>query len=572
MKIKILFLLLFTCAVTFADFPPHVPRTVDGLIYFPCDFNKWGGPFENYANVLRTIWCLHGYSIYWADYIVGGPPGDPGNVTFDYFFDYCLNTGHHSYINIFTHGALAAGQSWLAVEYYLTQQEALYRKDFLAEKYNAWGLIEIGLTPEGDWAVIISAEFFRYRITNLLPFSLTFINACHSAGGSPSVAQTFIERGAECVFGWSTTAIGSQMLAPLYIFYGMGGSNYPGGGGLPPVNQDELRNKSAGVAHAEFNDPNLVLLGNSDMRMYNSPRIVGLEITQGGNLIYRYRFSEQGEPPTYPYLWDYPGDLSGCPREEAVVSDQILEVKILFSSPMNPASADVAIIAEQGTFSLLVNGNFSSSFFVNDLWVGACDFSEWSGGENAIVWVDAEDAFQGDMNAKLDIDGDGNSNEEDKNHKFKVELPPQVVSTDPADGAADVDVYKNITITFNKEMDQSSVNDNTVTFTPQLQAGFTPFWSDGKTVTLTINDLQQDLKFYTNYNVTVTDGVKDIDGTQLDGDKDGNYRLPILDGRFQMVYNNFANILATRNFENLDIDLGYSFNIIQGIADGDMRY
>jgi len=99
---------------------------------------------------------------------------------------------------------------------------------------------------------------------------------------------------------------------------------------------------------------------------------------------------------------------------------------------------------------------------------------------------------------------------------------PVVVSTDPADGASEVDVYKNITITFNKEMDQSSVNSSTVLFSPALVGGFTPQWSgDNKTVTLILSDPQQDLKFLTNYTITVTDGVRDIDGTQLDGDKDG---------------------------------------------------
>jgi len=108
---------------------------------------------------------------------------------------------------------------------------------------------------------------------------------------------------------------------------------------------------------------------------------------------------------------------------------------------MNPEAIQVQIKAEQGNFSIPVNGSWGSHIFNNDLWQGACDFSEWSGGEYAIVSVDAEDAFEGDINANLDINGDGNSDGEDTNHKFKVEIPPQVIFTDPSDGEENVDIY-----------------------------------------------------------------------------------------------------------------------------------
>ena len=113
-------------------------------------------------------------------------------------------------------------------------------------------------------------------------------------------------------------------------------------------------------------------------------------------------------------------------------------------------------------------------------------------------------------------------NESNKAIHFKIVGPPQVISTDPSDGASEVDVYKNITITFNKEMNPATVNSGTVQFTPALTGGFTPTWSDdGKTVTLTLNDPQHDLWFYTNYTITITDGVMDKEGVKLDGEKDG---------------------------------------------------
>jgi hypothetical protein len=99
---------------------------------------------------------------------------------------------------------------------------------------------------------------------------------------------------------------------------------------------------------------------------------------------------------------------------------------------------------------------------------------------------------------------------------------PVVSFTNPADGASDVDVYTEVTIAFNREMDQSTVHSGTVLFNPALHGSFTTEWSgDEKTVTLTLTNPQEDLKFYADYNITVTDGVKDKYGTQLDGDRDG---------------------------------------------------
>ena len=99
---------------------------------------------------------------------------------------------------------------------------------------------------------------------------------------------------------------------------------------------------------------------------------------------------------------------------------------------------------------------------------------------------------------------------------------PVVVSTTPSDKEQGVDISTDIVITFSKEMDRSSVNEQTVLFDPPLAGGFTTSWdASGKTVTLRLKDLEQDLEFLTDYKVTVTDEVKDINGVRLDGDRDG---------------------------------------------------
>ena len=96
-----------------------------------------------------------------------------------------------------------------------------------------------------------------------------------------------------------------------------------------------------------------------------------------------------------------------------------------------------------------------------------------------------------------------------------------VISTDPPDGAKDIDIYTKFKITFNKPIDQSTLNpwSGTVQFTPPLLGSFTTEWSvDGKTVTITPTNQDEDLQFLTNYSVVVTDFVRDTAGIQLDGD------------------------------------------------------
>ena len=274
-----------------------------------------------------------------------------------------------------------------------------------------------------------------------------------------------------------------------------------------------------------------------DQRTYNSPRIVGMEVRQGFRLLYLYGFYEGGVFPEYPYEWDYPGDLSGCPVDSAVISEQPIQVKILFSSLMDPGKIQVELAEEDGSFSIPVSGYFTGGhIFDNDVWEGACDFSEWSGGINAVVRVDAEDAFEGDINAKLDTDGDGNSDEEDTNHKFWVALPPRITDTDPPSergrgrGAEDVDIYKKVSITFNKTMDTASVRnaleimnlDDSVL----VQIREINWEGDEKTMIIRAHDpvVMDDttgFQFFTKYQVKIKGTAEDTLGATLDGDKDG---------------------------------------------------
>jgi hypothetical protein len=277
----------------------------------------------------------------------------------------------------------------------------------------------------------------------------------------------------------------------------MGGSNFEKPG-FYPVWQSELRNKRAQEALLEYGNPKLVLLGNGDMRLYNSPRIVGVYIKQGDRLIYRYGFGQNHTFPVYPYEWDYPGDLSNCPQDSAIPSSEPLNVEILFSSDMNPASIQVLIKNEDGSYVKAVEQvSFGGHVFKKDLWIGRVNLSDWREeyGDVAILNVYCEDAFQGDLNSSLDTNGDGDSDGWDSNHKFFISSleGPCVASHYPPDGAIDVSVLTPITITFTRPMDIQST-ESAIVITPDFSKAF-KWSSDLKTVTIIPTDTLKDLKY-----------------------------------------------------------------------------
>jgi len=177
----------------------------------------------------------------------------------------------------------------------------------------------------------------------------------------------------------------------------------------------------------------------------------------------------------------------------------------------------LSVLASDGLFG---SGTEKVEFYIDDNLVGT-DAHEHSTADWYNYEWDSRTVTNGEHTLLAKgYDQAGNDKESQVNF-FVDNSVPRVVSTSPADGASDIDVFAHITIGFNKEMDQTTVNSGTVLFNPSLHGGFSTEWSGGKTVTLTLTNLQEDLGFYTNYTVTVTDGVKDKDGTRLDGDRDG---------------------------------------------------
>ncbi|MGB3341141.1 MAG: hypothetical protein WBB37_06640 [bacterium] len=447
------------------------------------------------------------------------------------------------YILLMSHGGNIYEQDALMVEAYDNVQDAenrvvMWQQHFGIGADMIWraNIYDTSQEPPTiiGYAVCINSAFLTPRLP-MLPHSFVMIGACYSQNG---IMSSFQSRNADTRVGWTTAAWISEssgsfdMLARLMAGAGMGS---------PQLNRNFSANDAILTIREYLQGPNyphiasFTVAGDGNMRFYNSPRIVGLKVKQAGSMIYNYRFGEQGEP-FYPYEWDYPGDLSSCSKNPAQIGNDFIEVWMLLSAPMDPNAANVALIPEQGNFAIPLSGNFSSTLFENDFWTGVCDFSEWSGGENAIVWVDAEDAFEGDINAKLDINGDGNSDGEDRNHKFRVELLPQVDATDPPSGRRatpeNIDIYKQIEIVFNKTMDTASVrgaleiinidNDSSEVTIKEIE------WQPGDSIMfITAYDSVVGDKdtvgfdFYTNYEVKILGTAEDTSGITLDGDYDG---------------------------------------------------
>lgn len=104
----------------------------------------------------------------------------------------------------------------------------------------------------------------------------------------------------------------------------------------------------------------------------------------------------------------------------------------------------------------------------------------------------------------------------DRVQKFApvADVPPTVISIDPADGATNVATTTNVKVTFNEAMDRSSVESSFSLSTgsgPGIMGSFT--WSSGDTVCTF--DLSADLLLDTPYDVVIGTGARDAGGTGI---------------------------------------------------------
>ena len=110
---------------------------------------------------------------------------------------------------------------------------------------------------------------------------------------------------------------------------------------------------------------------------------------------------------------------------------------------------------------------------------------------------------------------------------------PVVVSTDPSDGAEEVDVYKKITVTFNKPMDRTTTEGALEIKNKDKNSAVTIKnidWQDNdKTVCITaydpvVVDDTTGLQYNKNYQVKILGTAADTSGTTLDGELEMQYR------------------------------------------------
>lgn len=221
-------------------------------------------------------------------------------------------------------------------------------------------------------------------------------------------------------------------------------------------------------------------------------------------------------PPGQSTLWPW-GQMQGLDIRESAELHYI-SIKYPVEGYTIEGSFVLTALASDGLYG---SGTAKAEFYIDYNLIGT-DVHEHTTADWYNYEWDSRSVANGEHTLRVKgYDQAGNDKEDEVT--FYVDNPiPRVVSTDPDSGAENIDVYTQITIGFNREMDPATVNSGTVLFNPQLHGGFSSEWSGGnKTVTLTLTNPEEDLEFYTNYTITVTDGVKDKEGTQLDGDRDG---------------------------------------------------
>jgi hypothetical protein len=540
-RIKVIFLLyfVFKSIALLAVNPPQIPKGINGLCFVPANIE---GVESDIVAEIIPILAYHGYS---CETWLGGDPFSTSNPKINNFMD--LMKKQYSFLIVISQGSHDK-KGWLVMEFFGTEKDAKVRLEELRKKYAFMGQFpgndeldayKIREGPLADKFIIAISDKFLMKRLGGLPKSIVFIDACNSG---PELPDVFTNRGAGCAFGWNGIAISEEIAAPAAIFARMGGyNNYWAQQG------DDLRNKSAQIAINEYANPKLVMSGNSGMKLYNSSRIAGVLIKQGENVVYQYG-AYGHNPQSYPYEWDYPGDTKSGMKEAVNIGDEVINVKILFSSFMDEEMLDeVRVKSEKGGGeNYVVSGGWTGgTIFGRDVWEGTFTIDSWEDtASKAVLVVDAKDDFEGDVNERLDTDGDGNSNGVDERHKFKVTGLPTVKNqcAEKGDGGSlqnlvlsnssnlatftggsvcflesradelPVDISK-LYFTFSKPM-------NETTTTPAVSApfGFTTSWDGEETIELNLNDT---LDYCEDYTVTISGDATDTSGVHLDGDENG---------------------------------------------------
>ncbi len=564
-RIYLLSFLLIALSL-FGDKPPELPNYIHSLIYYPF---KIVGCEGDVAQAIKNLLIEHGYS---EPKVLGGEePGDSTNPKLEDFLTE-LNSGKYGHVLISSHGS----PGWLGVEFFpkgkkgardkrVKELDSIYfggnkrRQEIQPGVHTEIDSIKIDTITKDTtyyldttlFSINISPTFLQNQVDSL-PHSLVFLLACHSGDGSSSIMNAFSNLKAHCVFGWNGEVISTQQepFAPIDIFYRMGAKNY---GPSPNINQSILKNKSAANALSEcqYSHGKLTMTGNSDMRIYNSPRIAGVLITQDTSIVYQYGFYADNSQK-YPYEWAYPGSPELGMKTPANIGDDEIKVKILFSSFMDEEMLDeVRVHSEEGNEKYIVSGDWAEkTIFDRDVWEGSFKIDSWvDSNSKAVLIVDAKDNFEGDINEALDTTGNGKSNGKDIWHKFKVTdaaiVKQKCAKTKDGGGSLQnfaLSNYSNLALsdfsegsvcflepradempvdiskfyfTFSKPMDKD-ITDAAVETDPPFE--YDVSWEDEEQINLELSD---ELDYCKDYTITLLDTLKDTSGVKLDGNEDG---------------------------------------------------
>ncbi|MBU2634826.1 MAG: lamin tail domain-containing protein [Nanoarchaeota archaeon] len=413
LNIKYLICLLFLlrAGIVFAIVPPEIPDKRTALIYSPYRFAlKNGGETE-----IEDICDKHSYD----PEVVMQTKADneieisshTNNCTLTKF-EQLIESNDYGIVYVHSHGCpsgfaveaypdnTAGEKAWQdACNYYETR----YRKgiDFWADR-------------QDGYYIAVTKSFIQANAA--FPDSIIFVAACSSWG----LKDTFIAVGARNYFGYDGVTNYIQDTTDIEkIFYNMGGR-------WKTSSDSKQDNDTAQEAYSVISSnlkraQSAITPPNAkDQRMYNSPRIIKLDIKEiaTGRQIYSYEFADE-----YPYN---PGDNTDYPdetkldnaRENVAIAGRDIEIEIKFSKEMKTNWGDFYVQFDpQGPYVGLepidFTGNWETGLFSNDKWKGTAripnaDRDEISGA--AIVQVKACDAFAEDeLKDGLDSDGDGNA-------------------------------------------------------------------------------------------------------------------------------------------------------------------
>ena len=216
--------------------------------------------------------------------------------------------------------------------------------------------------------------------------------------------------------------------------------------------------------------------------------------------------SSYGAYTSFPMFSDF------SPAEGTIINNASPKIKVKIKSGVNIKASTIVLKID----GVEKTPTLSPSADAKEINVSYTSSEDLSDGEHT-VYIYAKNA--------LDLEDDN----ADTLHRFIIDLPPTVDSpavawpTVPKEGARNVSKGTNIVIYFSEKMDKSVEPDIFFTISPEVSGGFS--WSEwevnGSTGSILTFNPEGELETGI-YTVNISTEAKDLAGSGLDGDKDGD--------------------------------------------------